>query len=203
MVRVIAFGLACLPVLVNADPATDAMASVRTRLEVHPVVRMEFVQTRTVAGLAKPVLTRGRLLYWHKQGVLWQVEQPYRATYAIERDSITEIAADGTRMVRTEADAPAAVRISRAVRSAMGSDPSVLNSWFGSDARLEGSRWQLALTPRQSTLARQIKSIRLSGAEFVEDVLIDAVNGDETRIEFRNHKTDPPTDQERRAFSSG
>jgi len=203
MVRLIALALACLSVMAHAQTSPDPVAGVRKRLEAHPEVRMEFVQTRTIAGLAKPIVTRGRLFFWHKQGVLWQVEQPYRVTYAVGQDTITEIAADCTRTVRAERDVPAAARISRAVRAAVSGDPSTLNNWFETDARLDGARWQLVLTPRQTQLARQIKAIRLSGGEFLEDVRIDAVNGDETRIEFRNHQSGAATEQERRAFSVG
>jgi hypothetical protein len=203
MVRLIALALACLSAPAHAQASPEALAGVRARLEAHPEVRMEFVQTRTIVGLAKPIVTRGRLFLWHKQGVLWQVEQPYRVSYAVGQDVITEIAADGTRTVRTERDAPAAARISRAVRAAVGGDASALNGWFETEARLDGARWQLTLTPRQTQLARQIKTIRLGGGEFLEDVRIDAVNGDETRIEFRNHQAGAPTEQERRAFFSG
>lgn len=203
MVRLIALGLACVPLLLHAQAPADAVAGVRARLEAHPELKMEFIQTRTIVGLAKPIVTRGRAFFWHKQGVLWQVEQPYRAGYVVGQDMIAEIAADGTRTVRTERDIPAAARISRTVRAAIGSDPATLNNWFDTEARWDGTRWQLTLTPRQAQLARQVKSIRLSGAEFLDEVRIDAVNGDETRVEFRNHKPGAPTEQERRAFAPG
>lgn len=194
-VLLLAFGI-------RAD--ADALGDIRARLDAHPVVRAEFVQTRTMADLARPLVTRGRMVVWGAGGVIWQIEKPVRATYVLRDESTLEIAADGTQTVRGARDDRGAARIGRVLRAVLKGDAKTLGEWFDADPRIAGERWTLALTPRKGPLAFYVKSVQVSGADFVHSVRIVEENGDTTQMQFHSSRSDAaPSDEERRLLAGG
>jgi hypothetical protein len=202
MARVIAPALFVLLLAFNIDANADALGDIRARLDAHTVVRAEFVQTRTMTDLARPLVTRGRMVVWGAGGVIWQIEKPVRGTYVLRDDSTLEIAADGTRTVRGARDDRGAARIGRVLRAVLKGDAKTLGEWFDVDPRIAGERWTLALTPRQGPLAFYVKSVQVSGADFVHSVRIVEENGDTTLMQFHNSRGDAaPSDEERRLLA--
>jgi hypothetical protein len=199
MERVIAPALFVLLLAFNIEANADALGDIRARLDAHTVVRADFVQTRTMADLARPLVTRGRMVVWSAGGVIWQIEKPVRATYVLRDNSTLEIAADGTRTVRSARDDRGAARIGRVLRAVLKGDAKTLGEWFDADPRIAGERWTLALTPRQGPLAFYVKAVQISGAEFVQSVRIVEENGDTTQMQFHGSRGDAaPSDEERR-----
>ena len=180
----------------------DAMGDIRARLDAHAVVRAEFVQTRTMADLQRPLVTRGRMVVWGPGGVIWQIEKPVRATYVLRDESTIEIAADGTRTVRSARDDRGAARIGRVLRAVLKGDAKALDAWFDAVAQIADKRWTLTLAPRQGPLAFYVKSVQLSGGEFVDSVRIVEENGDATQMQFHNSRAgSEPSEEERRLLS--
>jgi hypothetical protein len=187
---------------ITMEASADALGDIRARLDAHAVVRAEFVQTRTMTDLARPLVTRGRMMAWGAGGVIWQIEKPVRGTYVLRDDSTLEIAADGTRTVRGARDDRGAARIGRVLRAVLKGDAKTLGEWFDVDPRIAGERWTLALTPRQGPLAFYVKSVQVSGADFVHSVRIVEENGDTTLMQFHNSRGDAaPSDEERRLLA--
>jgi hypothetical protein len=202
MARVIAPALFALLSVFNINANADALSDIRARLDAHAVVRAEFVQTRTMTDLARPLVTRGRMVVWGAGGVIWQIEKPVRGTYVLRDDSTLEIAADGTRTVRSARDDRGAARIGRVLRAVLKGDAKTLGEWFDAEPRVAGERWTLALTPRQGPLAFYVKSVQVAGAEFVQSVRIVEENGDTTQMQFHNSRSDTaPSDEERRLLA--
>jgi len=186
----------------TAQAADDAFASIQSRLDKHVVVRADFLQMRTMADLARPQLSRGKLVAWNAGGVIWHIEQPFKATYVLRDERTIEILADGRRSERAAGDDRGAARIGRVLRALLKGDTKTLDEWFEAKARLEGERWTLTLVPRSGPLGYYVKSIQLYGGEFVEGVRIVEENGDATHMQFRNsHAADAPSDEERRLLA--
>ena len=73
-----------------AAAADDLADRVVERLASYPVVRADFLQERTVASLTKPVTSSGRMVLSRDQGLLWQVEQPVKATLVFSGNGTAE-----------------------------------------------------------------------------------------------------------------
>ena len=182
-----------------AGAAEDGFAGIQARLEKHTVVRAEFLQMRTMKDLQRPQLSRGRLVAWNAGGVIWQIEQPFRATYVLRDERTIEIGADGTRTERSAAEDRGAARIGRVLRAVLKGDAKSLDDWFEARPRIEGERWSLTLVPKAGSLSFFVKSIQLYGADFVEGVRIVEENGDATHMQFRNPQAaDAPSEGERK-----
>ena len=186
----------------TAHAADDSFASIQLRLDKHVVVRADFLQMRTMAELARPQLSRGKLVAWNAGGVIWQIEQPFKTTYVLRDERTIEIAADGRRSERAASEDRGAARIGRVLRAVLKGDTQAMREWFEIKPTLDGQRWSLTLVPRNGPLGYYVKSIQLYGGEFVEGVRIVEENGDATHMQFRNsHAADAPSDEERRLLA--
>jgi len=117
-------------------------------------------------------------------------------------DTTIEIAADGSRTVRSAGDDRGAARIGRVLRAVIKGDTKTLDDWFEAQPRIEGERWSLTLVPRSGPIGYFVKSIQLYGGDFVEGVRIAEENGDTTHMQFRNPRAaDQPSDEERRLLA--
>lgn len=185
-----------------AQPA--ALDQIRARLDAHAVVRAEFVQTRTLSALERPLVARGQLLVSRADGVVWQVEKPFRTAYVMQQESVTEIAADGTRTRREARDAPAIARVGRILGALVSANAAALENQFHIEATVTGDLWQILLQPRQAQVAQRLKAVRVGGGTFVDAVHIDEANGDTTLLQFRNQRSAATlSEDERRLFAGG
>jgi hypothetical protein len=182
----------------------EDMTKIRARLDKHPQLRADYVQTRRMADVQRPLVARGRMLVWGRDGVIWEVERPFRAAYVLRHDQTIQIAADGRQTVRRAEDDAVSARVGRVLNAVVQGDTKTLEQWFDISVRMEGERWTIALTPRQGPMASFLKSMHISGGEFVEAVGLEEAGGDTTQIEFRNHRDAAPlSEEERRLLAAG
>lgn len=167
-----------------AEP--DALARIGAQLEQYPVVRSEFVQTKQMAALKRPLVTSGRLVYARQFGVLWQIEAPFRMSYLLGEERIVEIGSDGARRERGMREVPGLAQVGQVFRALLGADAGALQPYFDLAVHGDPGRWEIVLTPRQAQLAQFVKEMRLSGGRFVETISISEAGGDSTQIRLRN-----------------
>jgi hypothetical protein len=183
----LALAAAALGVCVAGSAAEPEMlARIGAQIGQHAVVRAEFTQTRQMAVMKRPLVTSGRLVYARQQGVLWQIDQPYRMTYALGEERMAEIGADGARRERRLRDVPGLAQVSRVLRALFGADTAVLQEHFEITLRGDTAKWELELKPRQAQLAQVITALQVSGGRFVEAIRMEEAGGDTTQIRFRN-----------------
>jgi outer membrane lipoprotein-sorting protein len=176
--------LALWPAL-NALPAAkdDALLErIAAGLSHSAVLHAEFIQTKTVAALTRPIVTSGRFVYARQQGVSWKIERPYRATYLLTDTGVTELDASGA-PVRSADQGPALQHVSRIFRALLEPDFKTLEQYFVPTASGDASRWELTLAPR-GPLRQVFKSVRVRGGRFVEALTLDESNGDKMEIRF-------------------
>ncbi len=173
------------------DPEQGArLAAIRGRLERHDPLRAEFVQTKQMAALKRPLVINGHVLVSRTDGLLWVIDRPYRVTYVVRPQGIVEIGADGRRNVRTARDVPGLAQVGRVFQALLAADAAALGEYFDTSARGEsGGHWQLDLTPRQPQVAQFIRALRIEGGDYVDSVRLEEGGGDSTRIEFRNSRS--------------
>ena len=169
-----------------AERSDDILRQIGAQIEQHSVVRAEFVQTRQMAALKRPLVTRGRLVISATRGVLWQIEQPFRITYAFGESQIVEIGSDGVGRVREAREVPGLAQISRVFRAMLGADAGALREYFDVAAKGHSGAWTIELKPRQAQLAQFLSGMRLSGGRFVDEIRISEAAGDSSRIVFQN-----------------
>jgi hypothetical protein len=170
--------------------ATDLVERIGERLARHPVLRANFTQTKRVAALKRPLVMTGTFVFSRHDGVLLNIEQPYRIGYALGPDHVTEFGADGNTRRRSVRDAPAAAEASRIFRALFAADLPVLRQTFDISAGGDLASWQIELRPRRSEIAQRLKSVKFSGSDFVRTIVIEESGGDVTDIRLQHMKAD-------------
>ena len=183
----LSIGLTCLAGMLPAV-AADMLSQIGSQIEQYQVVRAEFVQTKQMAALKRPLVTSGRLIFSRSQGVLWQIEKPYRVSYVLGETRIVEIGSDGVRRVRETRDIPGLAQVGRVFRAMLGANSAALREYFDASVQGDPSKWVIELKPRQSQLAQYLNGMNLSGGRFVEEIRISEAGGDNTQISFRNSR---------------
>lgn len=169
--------LAALVFLSTLARAEDLADRVVARLASYPVVRAEFVQTRTLASLTKPVISTGRLVF-SRDGLLWQVETPVKAEMLFSAAATPE---GGT----------AQAEMGRLVRALVAGDLSELRQTFDIEPRGELERWTLELRPKRLEIAQYLRGIVLAGGQHLEAIDVLEANGDRLAIRMKNFVVAP------------
>jgi len=195
------FALASAMAVPLSGGAEGLLAQVAANLDAVPVVRAEFAQSRELAALKRPLQTMGRMTYSRQHGVIWQIEQPYRMTYVLGKDSILEVAVDGSQRRRSFRETPGLAQVSRIFGSILRADSRALDQYFEAQPSGKPTRWQARLTPRQPEVRQALAAVLVRGGHFIEAIEIEEAGGDATRIEFRNSRgSDVLTESEARLF---
>ena len=175
--------------LLCASGALQAQADaalVRERLQVAPVLRGEFEQTKTIKGFRNALVSHGEFMVARGQGVWWHTQQPYESTLVVTRTRLFTRTPDGSTGNVMDAQAEPGLRqVNELVFSLLSADLDALSERFTVTAQAAGANgWTLTLVPRDANVARFLKSATLSGDRFVQGVRIDEARGDSTQIRF-------------------
>jgi hypothetical protein len=170
------------PVGGGATPETDLLAQLASQLEQHAIVKASFVQTRQMAALKRPIVTRGHMAFSRRDGVFWWIEQPLQVSYWLTEQRVVEIAADGSRREHDQRSNAAMAQVGRLMRAMLGAQTDALRQQFEIKVQGNPAQWEMELTPRQSQVARYIKELHISGGRFIESLRVQEVSGDLTTI---------------------
>jgi len=202
---ILGLGLLSLVGLARASEApADLLMRISKELERHAVVRANFIQTKQLAVVKRPVTSTGRVVFARQEGLLWQIEQPLRIGYVLQNDRMIELGSDGSRRQRNSRDMPGMSQIARIFQAVLGGDMASLGQYFEVQAQGTPAAWTLGLTPRQAQVARFIERIELSGNNLLQSVRLFEAGGDTTLIRFTGSVGATQLDDaERQLFSRG
>ena len=174
-------------------PAAPDATLVRQRLQLAPVLRGEFEQTKTIKGFRNALVSHGEFMVARGQGVWWHTRQPFESTLVVTRTRLFTRAADGsTSNVMDAQTEPGLREVNELVFSLLSADLDALGDRFAITAQAAGaSGWTLTLVPRDANVAKFLKSATLAGDRYVQSVRIDEARGDSTQIRFAHQAPSP------------
>jgi hypothetical protein len=182
----VAGAFAAPPVASAAAAAADPVRLVRQRLQVSPVLKGEFEQSKTLKGFRNPLVSRGEFLVARGQGVWWHTQQPFESMLVVTKTRLFTRAADGSAGNLMDAQTePGLKQVNDLVFSLLAADLDALADKFNVVAQPAGANgWTLTLTPRDANLARFLVRATLTGERDVQTVRIEEARGDATQIRF-------------------
>ena len=195
--------LALLPLLTVVSPvgaAEDIVERVAAMLGRPPLLRANFVQEKRAAALSRPIVSRGRLTVARDAGVIWRIEAPLSLSLAYRGDALVEVDSAGRRRVKKFSDNRAQAEVARVIRALLAADFGALRQHFDAQGTIEGARWQLELIPRSPQVAQFVQSLRISGAQHAERILVVESGGDSTLIRLSDIETPSSLDADERAL---
>ena len=178
---------ACASTAAVAAPADGgAAAVVRQRLQLSPVLKGEFEQSKTLRGFKNPLVSHGEFLVARGQGVWWHTLKPFESTLVVTKTRLFTKAPDGTSNNVMDADTEPGLRqVNELIFSLLGGDFDALADRFDVAVQADGAAgWTVTLTPKDANIAKFLVRATLTGDRFVQTVHIDEARGDTTQIRF-------------------
>lgn len=176
----------------SAEATQALLAAVRQRVRDTPVVRGRFAQAKTVEGFRQPLRSSGDFVVARGKGIAWQVRQPFASTLIVRPDRLLSRGADGTVGMQLRAeDEPVLRTVNAMLFAVMAADLAQLGRYFEIDGQVRGDGWTLHLVPRDALLAQWLRSVELSGQQFVQEVRLREARGDSSLIQIADPVAEP------------
>ena len=134
-------------------------------------VDSSFVQTRSLPGFSKPLVSHGILRFDRQHGFLWEITAPYHYTFHMNGDSATETLPDGTVRHLNPDQTPWLAAVEHIFVSALAGDTTDLQRYFNVKITPHGKSRQVQLTPRPGAIAQAIDDPQIEPLELGQGVL--------------------------------
>jgi outer membrane lipoprotein-sorting protein len=190
--------------LLCAHASAVTLEQLQQRFASQPVIRANFVQVRTISGMAQPLVSRGQLVIAQQQGLWWQQATPFPLTLILDDKRMVQSISGQPPQVITADSNPQMFQFNHLLRALFQADEKVLRENFALDFHDQGNnRWQLSLTPVAAPLNKIFNRIDLQGDQFLNRIVLDDKQGDKTEITLSDTRTEPQqlTDEERARFA--
>jgi hypothetical protein len=169
--------------------AAAPLAAIQAMLAKPAVLCGRFDQTKTLAGMKKPLLSQGRFCVVNGKGVLWRTLKPFPNTLRLTRDEIVHFQGERVAMRLDAKQEPTVRMINSVLFSLLSGDLGKLDTLFEVDGSVDNASWKVALKAREPALAKAIGAISLDGAAYVRNIHLYEASGDRTDIVFSDIKT--------------
>ncbi|MCK7631912.1 outer membrane lipoprotein carrier protein LolA [Shewanella sp. JNE10-2] len=180
----------------TADKAQ--LVALSQKLNLGETVRGQFVQSRQLKVLKKPLISQGQFIFDKEQGLIWQQIKPFESLLILKDKQLIQRDSQGRVQVsKADASASAAAMgdlLPSLVRAMLGGDISSLSENFElhfliADRLSPDGQWQLGLTPKDPLMKKAIANMVLEGSDVLQSlVLLSAAPNvspqDMTRIDF-------------------
>lgn len=181
---------ACLFFVSTGAFAAAPIARIQAMLAKPDQLCGRFDQTKTLAGMKRPLLSQGRFCVVAGKGVLWRTLKPFPSTLRLTKDEIVQFQGERVAMRLGAQQEPTVRMINSVLFSLLGGDLQQLDTLFDVDGSIDGT-WKVALKARSPALAKAIGAISLEGGAYVKNIVIQEAGGDRTDIVFSDIKTGP------------
>lgn len=189
--------------LFSQSADTAQLVALSQKLNLGETVRGQFVQSRQLKVLKKPLISQGQFIFDQTQGLIWQQIKPFESLLILKDKQLIQRDSQGrVQISKADTSASAAVMgdlLPSLVRAMLGGDISGLSENFelhflGTERlKIESlspdGQWKLGLTPKDPLMKKAIANMVLEGSDVLQSlVLLSAAPNvtpqDMTRIDF-------------------
>ena len=162
--KMIRAALAVAALVMTTFPAQAAVqvSKIQAMLAKPAIMCGRFDQTKTLAGIKKPLASNGRFCVVAGKGVLWRTLKPFPSTMRLTRDEIVNYQGDRVAMRLDAKSEPTVRMINNVLFSLLSGDLAQLDSVFEVDGAVEANSWNCLLytspSPRDLSTSRMPSS---------------------------------------------
>ena len=170
-----------LPVM--AQPVAEcSLDSIASKLKDQAPLN-QFVQTKQVAILTKPLISKGYLLLTHNSQVVWQTQSPIKSTLLIGQQNLQQFNKhDQPVQSPANSNQQMSQLISSTFLAILAGDFEQLDQHFSTALDCRDGLWQIALTTNSPSMKPLISSISVSGQQHIDELSFTEANGDSTHL---------------------
>ncbi len=177
--------------LVSTSLQAGSLQSVQQKLTQHQLIRGDFKQTKTLQMFNQPLLSEGNFLLHHQKGLWWQQHSPFAVSLVLADDKLSQQFADKPAQVIEAKDNPMVFYFSHLFLSLFKGDVSALSEQFSVQLKQGETQWLLTLVPKTAPLDKVFARIRIVGDDYIQQLTLEELSGDQTEIEFFNQQNSP------------
>lgn len=184
----------------TADAAQ--LVTLSQKLNLGETVRGQFVQSRQLKVLKKPLISQGRFIFDQTQGLIWQQTTPFESLLILKDKQLIQRDSQGrVQISKADASSSAAAMgevLPNLIRAMLSGDINGLSENFelhfvspvsANSVSPDNGQWQLGLTPKDPIMQKAIAHMVLEGSDSLKAlVLLSAAPNvtpqDMTRIDF-------------------
>lgn len=175
----------------NTPVSPEQLMALSERVQNPPVLRADFVQTKSVQGMTRTLPSSGRFIFSRADGLYWLTVQPFESTLIMTPTQFVEIDDFGERNVMSVEDNPGMALFMQTFLAIASGDLNRLTDSFVVTGDTSRTPWNLTLVPKQPELAKLLSSATLSGDTMLRNVAVYETSGDSTQIEYQNIQLQP------------
>jgi hypothetical protein len=181
--------IVCLLFVSFSSNAAVPVAKIQDMLAKQKVLCGRFDQSKSLAGLKKPLASNGRFCVVTGKGVLWRTLQPFPNTLRLTREEIVHMQGDRVALRLDAKQEPTVRMINSVLFALLAGDLAQLETLFEVDGSVRENAWNVTLKARDPALAKAIGNIALEGGAYVKNITISETGGDRTTIVFSGFQT--------------
>ncbi len=177
-----------MTLLAGGAQAAAPVARIQAMLAKPSLMCGRFDQTKTLAGMKRPLASHGRFCVVGGKGVMWRTLKPFPNTLRLTKDEIVHFQGERVAMRLDAKQEPTVRMINSVLFSMLSGELGQLGTLFDVEGSIDAGSWKVALKAKQPALAKAIGDIALEGGAYVKTIRIDEASGDRTVIVFSDIK---------------
>ncbi len=163
----------------------------------------QFIQSRYLAVLSRPLVSEGNFYYHQDQGICWSMKKPWEQWFVITPDAIIQGEGSGETSKMLGKEQPMFSVFSKAFFALFTGDIFAMEKWFDMSLVINESAWTITLSPKDEAVAILANKMELTGDNHLQVVTLFDANDDKTEIHFLNVSNikQPVSDDEKHCYS--
>lgn len=142
----------------------------------------DFAQTRRLAGVGRPFVSRGRFVLLAGRGLVWRALEPVPASIVLTPRGVFSLDPSG----RSRRLGPGGQAL-KLMGQILAGRFDALGGAFRVVREGDAERWRLKLSPKPGPLARALRSAEVEGSgPLARSADLVSASGDETEVRFLN-----------------
>lgn len=172
----------CLLAMNALASANDEIAEALSARLTTPLAEGDFQQWKNVQGLPLALESSGEFAVQDQQ-LHWRTLKPFISETRFTSEAIEQWSGGQMVWSLTRAEQPVVTVVSELMRALVRGDVVALLAHFSiQNLALEGDCWRLDLRVRDTALQQAITGVDAQGCERVQQLVVEEVNGNNTRI---------------------
>ena len=164
------------------DQLATLLAPARTPLAQSQALRGAFEQRKFLAGIPKPLVSRGEFTFARERGVWWHTKTPFDSEFILTRDGMIQRDAGATPIKLSSQQQPALRIVADVFLSLFALDLRLLSESFDTFGMPDAQGWRLGLVPHANALGGVVARVTIHGRTRVDQVDLVDSHGDRTEL---------------------
>lgn len=161
-------------------------------LSEHPNTTGDFIQIKTINANGRQLKSSGNFII-SLDGIMWKTLKPFPSSLVITKTAMLQTGANGQKSVMNGADNAIFQSIADTLSSVFAGDSVLLENRFKTELKQSEDKWEILLTPKDSTISSVMETLILSGVNNNSEIVMESLELKETssnkiRYEFQNQK---------------